>query len=228
MDYNSQLKKISVMSGMFHTAQGDKFMDTESLSVYYLRITLKDSNPSIWRDVLVPSNLTLEELHYVIQTVMGWDNCHLHQFIAEKMFYNDNVDSDNSQSKVDSLEMEEHDRNERKYKISELLPEEKTSIIYEYDLGDSWTHQVELKKILPADAEVRQPRCVQGEQACPPEDCGGVWGYTDMLEAFQNAETSEKDEILTGFSEDFNPDFFDIDAVNRVLKHLLFDESASE
>ncbi len=208
------------MSGMFHTAQGDKFMDTESLSVYYLRVTLQDSEPSIWRDVLVPSNLTLEELHYVIQTVMGWDNCHLHQFIAGKVFYNDGMDN---ADRFDDTE--EYDRNERKYTVSDLLPEEKSSIIYEYDLGDSWTHQIVLKKILPADDDARQPRCVQGEQACPPEDCGGVWGYTDMLQAFQNTENSENDEIVTGFSKDFNPDFFDIDAINRVLKHLLYDDS---
>ena len=223
MDYNIDIeKKISFMSGMFHTAQGDKFMDTESLSVYYLRVTLKDSEPSIWRDVLVPSNLTLEELHYVIQTVMGWDNCHLHQFIAGKVFYNDGLDSVHNFD-----DTEEYDRNERKYTVSDLLPEEKSSIIYEYDLGDSWTHQIVLKKILPADADVdaRQPRCVQGEQACPPEDCGGVWGYTDMLQAFQHTENSEHDEIVTGFSKDFNPEHFDIDAINRVLKHLLYDDS---
>ena len=119
-------------------------MDTESLSVYYLRVTLKDSEPSIWRDVLVPSNLTLEELHYVIQTVMGWDNCHLHQFIAGKVFYNDGLDSVHNFD-----DTEEYDRNERKYTVSDLLPEEKSSIIYEYDLGDSWTHQIVLKKSCP-------------------------------------------------------------------------------
>jgi hypothetical protein len=193
-------------------------MDTEeSLYVYYLRVTLKDSNPTIWRDVLVPSNLTLEELHYVIQTVMGWDNCHLHQFIAGKIFYNDGMDDYDQYS-----DTEDCDRNERKYTISQLLCEEESSIIYEYDLGDSWTHYVELKKILPADAEVRKPRCIQGEQACPPEDCGGIWGYADMLETLRYTET---DETITGLSKDFDPNYFNIDAVNRVLKHLLFDES---
>jgi hypothetical protein len=196
-------------------------MDTEeSLYVYYLRVTLKDSKPQIWRDVLVPSNLTLEELHYVLQTVMGWDNCHSHHFIAGKIFYNDGLDNNNQYS-----DTEDCDRNERKYTVSQLLLEEQNSIIYEYDLGDSWTHHVELKKILPADDEVRKPRCIQGEQACPPEDCGGIWGYADMLEALQHAENCETDEIIIGLGKDFDPDYFDIDAVNRVLTHLLFDES---
>ena len=72
-------------------------MDAEALpfplSVYYLRVTLKNSKPPIWRDILVPTNLTLTDLHYVIQSVMGWENSHLHQFIADKVLYTDATDN---------------------------------------------------------------------------------------------------------------------------------------
>jgi hypothetical protein len=202
------------------------------LSVYYLRVTLKDSKPPIWRDILVPSDLTLEALHYVIQIVMGWGNCHVHQFIAEKVLYNEGIEQNTGNENVflDTFDQEKHDRNEKKYTVAQLLTKEEATIIYEYDLGDSWTHQIKLKKILPVDANAHQPRCIKGEKACPPEDCGGIWGYTDMLEMLRNSENhedsenSEKTKMLTWSNEDFNPDHFDIEAVNRTLRHLLVDD----
>jgi hypothetical protein len=206
-------------------------MATEQLypvSVYYLRVTLEDSKPAIWRDILVPSDLTLEALHYVIQTVMGWENCHGHQFIAEKVLYTnetDHINTDDDYGLLDIEELEKQDRNEKKYTVAQLLTKEDAIIIYEYDLGDSWTHQIELKKILPIDANAHQPRCIKGEKACPPEDCGGIWGYTDMLESLQNPENPEDTQILTWFGENFNPAHFDIEAVNRTLRHLLVDSS---
>jgi hypothetical protein len=191
------------------------------LFVYYLKVTLKDSNPLIWRDILVPSDLTLEELHYVIQTVMGWGNSHLHQFIAEEVLYNNDMKSDNNDEYgLDTRDEKEHDRNEKKYTVSQILTKEQSSLIYEYDLGDSWTHKIELKKILPADTHAFQPRCIRGEKACPPEDCGGIWGYTDMLETLRNAKNSEKKDILERLGNDFNPDYFDVDEVNGLLRHL--------
>lgn len=200
-------------------------MDAEQLplSVYYLRITLKDSKPLIWRDILVPSNLNLENLHYVIQAAMGWDGSHLHQFIADKVLYTDAIENNNGdQYGLDNNgDADEYDRNEKKYTVSQLLPQEHSSIIYEYDPCDSWTHQIELKKILPVDNDVHRPRCVKGAQACPPEDCGGIWGYTDMLEAIQNDKNAEGEDVLIKSDNDFNPDYFDIEAVNKALKHLL-------
>ena len=187
-------------------------MDAEALpfplSVYYLRVTLKNSKPPIWRDILVPTNLTLTDLHYVIQSVMGWENSHLHQFIADKVLYTDATDNNvRDEYGLDVDDRQEHDRNEKNYTVSELLPTENTSIIYEYDLRDSWSHQIELKKILPVDSLVHQPRCIKGAQVCPPEDCGGIWGYTDMLEAIQQAKNTEDGEILTWFGEGSTPFF---------------------
>jgi hypothetical protein len=195
-------------------------------SVYYLRVTLEDSKPAIWRDILVPNDLTLEGLHYVIQIVMGWGNCHLHQFIAENVLYTNGSlrNTDDEYGLLDAEELERQDRNEKQYTVAHLLSKENDDIIYEYDLGDSWTHQVKLKKILPVDANAHQPRCIKGEKACPPEDCGGIWGYTDMLDTLRTTENSENTQLLTWFGEDFNPDHFDIEAVNRTLRHLLVDD----
>jgi hypothetical protein len=198
--------------------------------VYYLRVILIDSKPAIWRDILVPNDITLDVLHYVIQAVMGWHNNHSHQFIIGNLFYSDDtaniISHENGfathENSFAANEEDEYDRNEKKYSLSQLLTKEKTSIIYEYDLGDSWVHKIELKKILPADTDTDayQPRCLNGAQACPPEDCGGMWGYTDMLEAIQHAKNTEQDEAETWFNDDFNPDHFDVDAVNKILRHL--------
>ena len=190
--------------------------DHSSISVYYLRVNLQDAKPPIWRDFLVPSNLTLEDLHYVIQTVMGWENCHLHQFIAEKMLYTEDLNTSTDISEFDTV-----DRSEKAYTVSQLLPKEKSIMLYEYDLGDSWTHKIELKKILSADTDAHKPRCIKGKRACPPEGCGGIWGYTDMLETLKQEGSCEKDEILISFGEHFNPDYFNIESVNRRLKRLV-------
>lgn len=206
-------------------------MDTESsqLAVYYLRVTLKDSEPTIWRDILVPSDLTLDRLHYVIQAAMGWENTHLHQFIAEKVLYTDDDTDSNNRDEygLDADDSNEHDRNEKQYTVSQLLTKETASILYEYDPGDSWTHHIELKKILPADSLAHLPRCIKGKQACPPEDCGGIWGYADMLDAIQNAKNADSDEVLAWCGDNFNPDHFDIDEVNRVLRYLLTSNATS-
>lgn len=214
-------------------AQG-VFMATEQLypfSVYYLRVTLENSKPLIWRDILVPSDLTLENLHYVIQTVMGWENSHEHHFIVEKVLYSNDTDRNNVDDEyglLDTEELEKQNCNEKKYTLGSLLTKEGASIVYEYDLGDSWTHQIELRKILPVDANARQPRCIKGEKACPPEDCGGIWGYTDMLESLQDPENPEDTQIVTWFGEDFNPAHFDIEAINKTLRRLVVDNSDSE
>jgi len=205
-------------------------IEPSHLAVYYLRITLKDSKPPIWRDILVPSDLTLDALHYVIQATMGWENSHLHQFIAEKVLYTDEDTHTNNRDDY-GLDVDDssnnHDRNEKQYTVSQLLTKETVSMVYEYDLGDSWMHHIELKKILPADVYAHQPRCIKGEQACPPEGCGGIWGYADMLESIQNAKNTNSDDELTWFGEGFNPNHFDIEEVNKVLKHLLISNTHS-
>lgn len=197
-------------------------MNTEpfTLSVYYLSVSLKDANPPILRDIVIPSNLTLEKFHYVIQVVMGWQNCHLHQFIVDEVFYTTKVA--HAENNLDASDENDYERDERKYTVAQLLTKEKTSFIYEYDFGDSWTHHIELKEIRPAGANAQQPRCISGTQACPPEDSGGVWGYTEMLETLQNAKGTEKEEILERLGKDFNPDYFDVDAVNEQLERLFF------
>ena len=178
-------------------------------AIYHLRISLENTKPPVWRDVLVPNHLNLEDLHHVIQIAMGWENTHLHHFIANQQLYGAN-----------NGEINTYEYDERDYTLEELLPEPKNWIRYEYDFSDSWLHKIELKAILPNDEHNKKIRCIKGKRACPPEDCGGIWGYTDLLENLAQANLEQKYEIYSWLGTDFNPEYFDLHAVNQSLEQL--------
>lgn len=179
-------------------------------SIYQLKVTLNGSKPPIWRRILVPSNIDLGGFHRILQTVLGWRNSHLHQFISGRTMYGALVDEFGG-----GLEMECED--EKEYQLSQLLKKEKDSLVYEYDFGDSWEHKIVLEKILPYDSAVKVPTCIKGKRACPPEDCGGIWGYQSFLEAIQNPSHPEHEEMLEWVGGEFDPELFDIEETNNAL-----------
>ena len=174
--------------------------------IYQIKITLIGAKPPIWRTVLVPSNLGLASFHDVIQVAMGWRDCHLHQFIANNVFYG---------IPDDDFGMEIED--EAKLKLFHLLKKEKDTIKYEYDFGDSWEHKILLEKILPFDNKLVLPVCIKGKRACPPEDCGGIWGYEELLETISDAKHPDHDDMQEWLGGDFNPELFDLEGVNEDL-----------
>lgn len=180
----------------------------KSRSIYQIKISLIGLKPPIWRTVLVPSDLGLEDFHDVIQIVMGWTDSHLHQFIANNVFYG--IPDDDF-----GMGMEIED--ESKYKLSQLLSKEKDIITYEYDFGDSWEHKILLEKILPFDTKTNLPVCIKGKRACPPEDCGGVWGYEELLETISNIEHPEHEDMLEWLGGEFDPEEFDLAEINDDL-----------
>ncbi len=111
-------------------------------------------------------------------------------------------------------------RNERSVKLSRIAPHEKDRLTYEYDFGDSWEHQIIVEKILPPEPGVRYPRCIAGKRACPPEDCGGIWGYDSFVEAVLDPDHPEHDEMLQWVGRPFDPEAFDMDKVNEALKQM--------
>lgn len=179
-------------------------------SIYQIKIALKGSDPLIWRRVLVPSDLLLSELHEVIQISMGWTNTHLHQFIKNRTFYAMRMQDDDLWDELDSVDY-------KNMIVSDLLTKEKEKIIYEYDFGDSWDHDIILEKILPLDNSLKHPVCVDGKMNCPPEDCGGVWGYAEMLEVLKNPNHEEYESYMEWLGEEFDPEYFDINEVNKML-----------
>ena len=106
----------------------------------------------------------------------------------------------------------------KKMKISDLLKKEKEKIVYEFDFGDGWEHDVLLEKILPGDEKFKFPICLAGKMACPPEDCGGVWGYADLLEILKNPKHEEYDSYMEWLGGEFDPEYFDKDEVNKMLR----------
>lgn len=177
-------------------------------NIYQIKVVLNGAKPPIWRRLLVPSNLTLGRFHTVLQVAMGWTDSHLHQFIADGVFY--------------GIPDEEMDfgmevKNENKFKLSQLLKSEKDSLIYEYDFGDGWEHKVTLEKILPYGSDISLPQCIKGKRACPPEDCGGIWGYHDLLGIISDPENPEYESTLEWLGEDFDPEALDLDEINALL-----------
>ncbi len=179
--------------------------------LYQIRISLKEIKPKIWRRILVPSDLLLSDFHKIIQTTMGWTNSHLHQFIKNNTFYTKRMPDDDYWDDLDNIDY-------TGMKISDLLKNEKDKIIYVYDFGDSWEHDIVLEKIKPIEDDSIYPICLAGKNNCPPEDCGGVWGYINMLEILAQPDHEEYEEYLEWLGGVFDPGKFDKEQVNKMLK----------
>jgi len=179
--------------------------------IYQIQIALKRFKPKIWRRLLIPSDLLLSDFHKVIQTSMGWTNSHLHQFIKNRTFYTVKMQDDDLWDEMDNVDYKE-------MKISDLLKKEKDKIVYEYDFGDGWEHDIILEKILPPDNNTKHPICLTGKMNCPPEDCGGIWGYSDMLEILKDPDHEEYESYIEWLGEEFDPTYFDKDEVNELLR----------
>jgi len=174
---------------------------------FQLKISLIGMKPPIWRRLLVPSSMDLSELHDVIQISMGWTDSHLHQFIVGDAYYGE-PDPDWDDRIIP----------EKGVRISSLLKKDKQWLVYEYDFGDSWEHRIELEKILPYNPETITPICTGGRRGCPPEDVGGVWGYAEFLKVYKDSNNPEHEEMLEWVGEYFDPENFDMDETNHILK----------
>lgn len=179
-------------------------------SIYQIKVTLQDSKPTIWRRFLVGDNVTLHNLHDILQIVMGWTNSHLHHFIVDGEYYSEPFDDDFATVET---------KNEVRYKLNQFVRGEGFKFRYEYDFGDGWMHNLIVEKILPVEKGVHYPVCIKGKRACPPEDVGGVWGYDDFLEAIANPNHPERKEMLEWIGADFDPDRFDMERINERLRH---------
>jgi hypothetical protein len=180
------------------------------LPVYRLRVTLAGIEPAVWRSVLVSGNQSLRKLHEVIQAAMGWTNSHLHLFASADR---KDVVSD-PRFELDGA------RDEGRVKVRSFAPEVGHRFLYEYDLGDSWKHDVIVEEILQPEKAGRLPRCIAGERACPPEDCGGVSGFLDLIEAMRDPSHPEREHYLEWLGRAFDPEAFDVEGTNDRLRRL--------
>jgi hypothetical protein len=181
----------------------------EDGALLQLKVTLRGvSKPPVWRRVLVPATITLGDLHEVIASAMGWGGGHLHVFSDGAVEYG---------TPDGELGFEDEDA----IALDEVLSEPGDRITYTYDFGDDWEHDIRLEKVLPPDPGAVVPACLAGKGACPPEDCGGAWGYADLKEAIADPAHDEHAELLgwLGLDDpsDFAPAAFDLDSANARL-----------
>jgi hypothetical protein len=174
--------------------------------LYELKVELQGIDPPVWRMLQVPSRISLHKLHLVVQRAMGWQNYHLHIFYVGPRRYSE-ANSEWGPEIQDSGEVT----------LADVVSEENRSFLYEYDMGDGWEHEITLQRILPAKGHER-PRCTGGARACPPEDCGGVGGYEDFLEAISDPRHEEHFTMLKWAGGKFDPEEFNAKVVDAALR----------
>jgi hypothetical protein len=185
---------------------GSSRKDEEVVPVFQIKVTLKGIRPPVWRRIQIRADSTFWDLHVAIQDVMGWLDYHLHVFRVRP-------------KRTSRQEIEIGIPDPDGFFETQTLPgweipllkvfrHEGVVISYEYDFGDGWEHTVLLEKSLAPEEGVTYPRCLAGKRACPPEDCGGSWGYENLLRILADPSDPEHEEMREWVEEDFDPGVF--------------------
>jgi hypothetical protein len=180
-------------------------------SIYELKIALLEIEPPIWRRIQAPSTMPLCCLHDAIQAVMGWTDSHLHQFEKDGEYWGV-PDEDGFDGDTDVID-------EMRVPVAKVLLAEGDSMIYVYDFGDNWRHQVVLEKIVPSETPTK-PVCLAGERRCPPEDVGGPLGYQEFLEVIFKPGHEEFTHFRGWAGGKFHAEEFHLKAVNKMLGRM--------
>ncbi|MHB0947955.1 MAG: plasmid pRiA4b ORF-3 family protein [Gemmatimonadaceae bacterium] len=168
-----------------------------------LKVAIRHIRPPIWRRVEVPPDISLFQLHHVLQAAFGWTDSHLHQFNHRGTYYS-----------APEREFGMPTSSERQTRLGDLLRRPKDRLLYEYDFGDGWEHDVVVESITEAVPGLRYPRVIAGRRACPPEDVGGVSGYAQLLEAIRDRAHEEHESMLDWVGGNFDPERFDVIEAN--------------
>ena len=176
---------------------------------FQLRIELEDVEPPVWRRLLVPGGFGLARLHDVFQAAMGWSNSHLHCFSIGGERYGMLLEEDDEELYQDEGDLTV---------LAALGGHERFS--YEYDFGDSWVHDVVVEGTTTSRRGLKHAVCLGGENACPPEDCGGTGGYAELLVAIADPAHEEHEDLLEWLGGPFDPSAFSLTDVNAELQRI--------
>ncbi|MFR0367336.1 plasmid pRiA4b ORF-3 family protein [Streptomyces sediminimaris] len=180
-------------------------------TVHKFKITLQDSRPAIWRRLEVPSDITLRELHDVIQAAFGWEDYHMWAF-------------ETGRDRYGAADRDLGIRSAASKQLRQVAPHTGDRLRYTYDFGDDWEHDILIEDVTPPEAGTAYPRCLTGRRACPPEDCGGIWGYDYLIEILADPRHEEHEDRLEWLGLDsadqFDPAAFDAAQVNSALSTL--------
>ncbi|HXB69869.1 MAG TPA: plasmid pRiA4b ORF-3 family protein [Candidatus Acidoferrales bacterium] len=185
--------------------------------VYQIKVTLLGTEPPIWRRLLVPADMTLVDLDHVVQAAMGWDGDHLHEFVIGQQRFGTPTPSGQFLAQIRGTRGVVSEEGVR---LSSVLRFAGSKAEYTYDFGDNWEHAIRFEKALPREPRKLYPVCIGGELHGPPEDCGGVPGYYNLLDAIRDPEHEGHGEMLEWVGEEFDPEAFSVDEVNARLSYL--------
>lgn len=175
-------------------------------TVHVLRVSLREVEPVVWRRLVVRSEMPLPKLNQALERVMGWEGYHLHMFdVGGILFGEPDEDAD-------------YVINEKAATVKHVLPRVGATLRWDYDFGDGWEHDVMVEAIESPVEGKRYPVSLDGARACPPEDCGGVSGYEQLLAALADPKDPEHEEMVEWAPNGFDPDAFDLVAANRRLR----------
>lgn len=183
-----------------------------------LKIQLKGiTKPPVWREVLVPADYTFDALHKVIIHSFGWGGGHLYTFTPSGQGSYPSIELTSDEFGYTS---EYADMDSRKTKISKILGAEGIRFMYTYDFGDDWEHTILVKAV--KKGKLAHAELIGGKGKCPPDDCGGVGGYKDLLETLNNPKDPEyasmRDWLLLEEGESWDPHQFDLEATARYVR----------
>lgn len=179
--------------------------------LFQIHISLLGSQPEIWRSVVVPGELDIGALHRVLQAAMGWSGKHAHYFNIGNTRYSDS-----------EFDIEHADAiNEAGVRLFDVVPRERDSFTYLYDPGSDWECEILVEKISERGEKFPgYPVCLDGESACPPEDCGGIGNYGCMVSAINAPDSFEGGELSEWTSDSFDPELCDFEEINRRLRKV--------
>ncbi len=180
-------------------------------TIHRLKVTLKSVRPPVWRRIEVESSMTLAELAPMLTAAMGWEGYHLHQFdIAGAVYQRCDL--------MDDFPFGRRPLEEAEHRLGDVLATVGAKARWDYDFGDGWEHDVVVEAIEAADPDVSYPRCIKGRRACPPEDCGGSWGYADLLEAVADPTHAQHGELTEWLPPGFDAEHFDANETTEAMQ----------
>src|ERR1035438_8605466 len=180
------------------------------MRLHQIKVELAAVRPPVWRRVLLSPEITLGRLRRVVQAVMGWEDRHAHAFVRDGRTYSD-----------PRLELDGNVMDERRVSLGEVLAEPGSRLIYEYDFGDDWKHELLCEGLVESDAKTLYAICADGARACPPEDCGGPYAYGDLLRVLKNPKHKDYAETRAWVGAGFDPEAFDAKAITKRLSAIL-------
>ena len=176
------------------------------MPTYTFKIDLINTEPLVSRTIKVSSETSLYLMHHVVQTVMGWENRHLYEFTINNLRFADSRLVDEDFEDITDV---------KTVLLEDVFPKTGMAAIYLYDFGDGWKHQLELIEISNAPQNELLPSFVSGQNACPPEDCGGAYRYREIIEILADSMHEEHQSILEWLGPKFNPNTFNIIKIEK-------------